>query len=106
MKANDITTAYVVKGFWERKAALGYTGFEDQNGPEFELMEHIIHAADDVEGAYMVLPDHCWNGVWDYDISEPYGEWLAEQFASQGLLPDDEARRAYIAHLIETEMAA
>ena len=93
-----LTIGYVVKGFW---AGIAKHGIQPQasEGSELDVMEYVIGKADLVEQAWEQLqatkPD-AWSGVWEYEISEPFGEWLAQQID-----PSDAKCRTHINLLIK-----
>ena len=98
--ATPLTQAYVVMGFWVHVTKTGMEVHGNQS--EMDLTENIIHYANLVEVAWDNLqPAESWGGVWEYDISCPYGEWLAETYVRNKLtMPSAEDCSAHIQWLI------
>ncbi|MFA5567500.1 MAG: hypothetical protein WC972_02530 [Trueperaceae bacterium] len=99
--APPLTLAYVVKGFWRVVEARPDMSLDCA---EIELMGELIEYANLVETAWTMFveaegPDAQWPGVWDYDVSEAFGEWLGQLVAPDGTLP---SRSDAIRALLET----
>lgn len=101
-----LNTGYVIKGFLS-KGSFSRNGLKIEHGGEtlvvdlsdegeIEFMYKLTELAGEVELAWLELddrhPDSC-NGVWCYEVVEPFGEWLAECMMTAARLPEpDEAR--------------
>lgn len=77
-KAPPITLAYVIKGFFSEVARLkiNITPQTQRCGELDFVSEELIPLADLVEEAYNRCGQE-FEGCWEYEISEPYGAWLA-----------------------------
>lgn len=101
MKTNAIDVVYVTKGFLEamyRKPnwkELWAAGSEPDGEDSFlqALADHVPL----LEKAYSEIKD--WEGMWLYEVAEPFGAWLAEQFAEHKEFPDDRTCIVFIKKL-------
>lgn len=77
-KAPLVTLAYVIKGFFGEVArlAIDITPQTQRCGELDFVSEELIPFADLVEEAYHRRGQE-FEGCWEYEISEPYGAWLA-----------------------------
>lgn len=101
-EAPPLTIAYVVKGFWEAVARSDVDVTDWM--PEMDLMNRLIHAAEIIESRW---PHHCddWPGVWEYDVSEPIGAWIAEEYQA-GRIHNDQAIADMVDQLVNEERKA
>jgi len=105
--APPLTLAYVIKGFWTSPAIEaqydGGTLYEKliEDGGELGVMNELIDRAALVEYAWITLPEDLeFLGVWDYEVSEPFGEFLASYAHHHGELPDVPTCNLFIQTLI------
>lgn len=108
--APNITVAYVMKGFFGSAGYLGQTLLakktlsqvlaEADADSELETVEEMVNLAALVEEAWVQLPDDSYSGVWDYEISEPFGDAVAEYAIEHNDLPSVDWARAKIQELI------
>lgn len=95
-----LTACYIVKGFFE------HVGFDMNNMPEgegeIELVDRLGDLAHLVEHEYCNLneisDDGC-AGVWEYEVSETLGRWLATHVSDNGDFPSIEEIKKKI-HLL------
>lgn len=96
-----ITTGYVVKGFWsyikhsesldEDLGPIVEKSDEMLYGGELNLMQCLVDRAHHVENAWVkhfASTGDSFNGVWEYEVSEPFGEILAIHLINHKRLPD------------------
>lgn len=101
-----MTIAYVVKGFFEKLRSIG--GGDEalseatmQTG-EMALVERLLEIADVVEATWVekVNAEDGFPGVWDYEVSEPLGQWVAEKLAMTGEFPDMDAVKQTLENIL------
>lgn len=79
----------------ENDGADSFEGF----GHEAVISEVIAFAAN-LRRAWSALGDDGWDGVWYYEVSEPLGEWIVEQWVANKRPPNGDEVDAQIAHII------
>lgn len=97
--APQITLAYVVKGFWAEVAKNPLPDSATEWAGEIGMVETLCDRANLVEQMWKTLGFKEVTGVWDYEISEPFGKWLAEQTKANSELPDEAECLAKLANL-------
>lgn len=77
-KAPPVTLAYVIKGFFSEvtRLSIDIRPQTEKCGELDFVSEELIPFADLVEEAYHRCGQE-FEGCWEYEISEPYGAWLA-----------------------------
>lgn len=110
MSAPSITVAYVMKGFFGSAGYLGHTLLakksfrqlvaEGTDDSEIDAVGYIASLADLIEEAWQQLPDGSYSGAWDYEISEPFGDAVAEYAVEYNDLPSVDWARTKIQELI------
>lgn len=96
---DPITVAYIVKGFWSKADEIALDASRLCTAGEIGLMEYLTGLEEIDSEAFSALGE--FHLVWAYHISEPLGEWVAEQAKMHGTLPDKDAVRRQTQHLIE-----
>lgn len=99
---DPITVAYIVKGFWSKADEIDLDTTNLDTAGEIGLMEYLIGIEEIDTHAFEKLGD--FHLVWAYHISEPLGEWVAEQAKMHGMLPGKDAVRQQTQHLVELAM--
>lgn len=98
-QAEAMDVVYVTKGFLEamyRKPNwrdLWKEGSEPDGEDSF--LQCVADCVQILEGVYQEIKDR-WDGMWLYEVAEPYGAWLAEQFAANKEFPDASTCRVFI----------
>jgi len=79
---NPMTVAYVVRGFFSTVTEGGLDAVPSIDG-DLGITSWLIDAAIQTEKAWDRLSAaHESAGVWEYEVSEPLGEWLANRVNS------------------------
>lgn len=100
MTSPDImTVAYIIKGFWSKASEIDLDPSKLGTEGEIGLMQELIRYERLDSEVFKKNPDVA--GVWAYEISEPFGEWVAEFAKSQGKLPPHEACLAQLQSLVD-----
>lgn len=96
---DGVAHAYLVKGFWRfvRQKSVNLDAIKEVAGGESGLMDALIHGLawldDELWATAKADNDGYDYGVWYYDISEPFGEALAQFCQTHARIPaEDEAR--------------
>jgi hypothetical protein len=108
--APPLTVAYVVKGFWNYITPLEvkshpnpiYNCEEIRNGGEIGLMSDLINRADYAEQEWQrrfANDDYGFAGVWEYEVSEVFGEDIAKYLVEHKRLPDEAWCQTKVAEL-------
>jgi hypothetical protein len=90
-EAPPLTIAYVTKGFWDEvrtNKLVDKISEVTQNISELTLVDDVTTLANLVEQVWeedYENSDFC--GVWEYEITEPFGSWLASLLAINKELP-------------------
>ena len=99
--APDLTITYVTKGFWGYITPLEVNCSpcspvadceEIAQGGEINLMQEIINRAVFIEDEWQTRfanGDYHFAGVWEYEVSEVFGEDLAKYVIEHKRLPDE-----------------
>ena len=85
--APDITKAYVIKGFWQKVTPAAASSVCEEAG-EIGLMEELLHLANLVEKVYQEKGKD-FRSVWDYEVSEEFGVWLAAYVVKHKDIPEE-----------------
>lgn len=98
-----MSMAYIIKGFWSKADAINLDPSTLKIGGELEVMERLIDYERHDTAAYIdtIKTDGFTGFVWAYEVSEPFGEWLAEYAKMHAKLPDAARADEYLRHLIE-----
>lgn len=99
--AGQLTTAgYIVKGFFEHSEldARSETTLI-RSGGELNLMDWLTSLSHEVESRWD--NDRAFNGVWDYEVSEALGHWVAEWVNEHFEVPSDKEVSEQITTLID-----
>ena len=102
-RTDDMTLAYVVKGFWDYVNTSGGHHEGSAASGEMELMQDVISAAASVQAAWDKREPNSFDGVWDYEISEEFGRWLAEKTHRGGDWPTQAETDRQLELMQETE---
>lgn len=101
MKSDAIDVAYVTKGFLEAMSRKPNSGELWAAGSEVDGEDSFLQAVIDhvplLDKVYSEIKS--WDGMWLYEVAEPFGAWLAEQFAERGEFPSDQACLVFIRKL-------
>lgn len=97
-KADPLDIAYLAigaeEGWKECQGALGDIGHQ-------EVIETVIAFADNLRRAWAALGDDGWSGGnWYYEVSEPLGTWIVEQWAALGQCPSSAEVDEYIIEVV------
>ena len=96
-EADPLDIAYLAigaeEGWKECQGALGDIGHQ-------EVIETVIAFADNLRRAWAALGDSD-IGVWYYEVSEPLGTWIVEQWAARGHCPSSAEVDEYIADILK-----
>lgn len=110
-QAPPLTIAYLVKGFFDclhrinhGDKSLGELGATESS--EMDAVERLTEYADMVEAAWQerFAGTDEWGGVWEYDVTEPFGEAIATHLVTERELPDDNRAKQLLASIIENEL--
>lgn len=110
-QAPPLTIAYLVKGFFDQlhrinhgDKSLGELGATPSG--ELEAVERLTEYADMVEQLWQERFSGTdeWGGVWDYDVTEPFGATIATCLIAEHELPDDTRAKQLLATIIENEL--
>lgn len=110
-QAPPLTIAYLIKGFFGTLAlinhgdkSLGDLGAT--KGSELDAVERLTEYADMVEQIWQeqFADTDEWGGVWEYDVTEPFGEAIATHLVTEHELPDDTRAKQLLASIIENEL--
>lgn len=106
-----LTIAYLVKGFFDclhrinhGDKSLGELGATERS--EMDAVERLTEYADMVEQLWQerFAGTDEWGGVWEYDVTEPFGDALAEHLTTYNELPDDTRAKQLLTSIIENEL--
>ena len=109
-QAPPLTIAYLVKGFFDclHKISGGHQAFATatENCAEMEAVERLTEYADMVEQIWQerFADTDEWGGVWEYEVTEPFGDAIAEHLTAYNELPDDTRAKQLLASIIENEL--
>lgn len=105
MKHNidTMSLAHIIKGFWSKADAISLDPSTLNVGGEIEVMDKLIdyERYDTMAFIGASQSEEPPTFVWSYEVSEPFGEWLAEHAKMHGTLPDADRTAEYLRHLIE-----
>ncbi len=102
---NTITLAYVVKGFFASidKVMLSMTP-QSKNGGEISVVQHLAELAQHDDAVYKEHGNPA-GLTWAYEVSEMYGEWIAQYVNGNGAFPPDDACTAKLMALAQIPVA-
>jgi hypothetical protein len=104
VEPDPLTTAYIIKGFWDRLRDLNFEMNANNDGPEMDIMSSLISMADLDERLYRERGNDS-GLVWVYEISEPFGAAIADHFATGAGLPDKDHAQRMLASIFENTCA-
>lgn len=107
MNAPPLTYAYVTKGFCSvvyTDISSAVTSREVAGSGEISMFYRLMALAELCEDKRDKEEVDDWPGVWDYDISEPFGRWVGEYAREFWELPTDEKAAAQIDKLYNEVM--
>lgn len=94
-----LDVVYVTKGFLEAmyRKANWRDLWKEGSEPEGEagFLQAVADSACLLEQVYAEISER-WDGMWLYEVAEPFGAWLAEQYDANKEFPSDEACRKFI----------
>lgn len=99
--APAMTLAYVVKGFWEAVHTQKLQHYTNVAESEIGLTSDIIEAAAYCEVVWLTIDQDDNALVWDYEVSEPFGAWLATYFDTERIVPSEATCIGRIMELIK-----
>lgn len=101
MKSDAIDVVYVFKGFSEamNRKPNGKELWADgsQADGEDSFVQAVIDHVPLLDKVFAEAKG--WDGMWLYEVAEPFGAWLAEQFAAHGEFPNEQACLVFIRRL-------
>lgn len=104
MTHNDSTAlsgAYILIGFMNRMTTGGDDAFPEyltSKCGQLDLINTLIDYAKDLEAAYLKCHEAGLEppGCWEYEVSEPFGVWVADFALSHFTLPNEAGRKEQI----------
>ena len=102
---NTLDAAVTATFMWNGALEAGATAdelYEVWGMGAIELHQELCNYALLSEEIHDLMPNKDFPGVYDYEVSEPFGEWFAEQLIRTGNAPEyAAAKRELVEHVVE-----
>lgn len=98
-----LSAAYVFKGFKEHCTPVVWrAAYEDIGEGEIALMGWLSEWGVEIEKTWMRMSEgREANGVWDYEVSEPLGDWIRQHVAINNRMPSFNETQTKLGELVD-----